>query len=498
MIATLLVAAWLTQNSDYHGYIRHDFQIAGRSALIVEPKVPKAGNPWVWRAEFFDHRPEFDLAMLMRGYRLAFIDVGNTFGCPAAMDTFGEFYRFVVNQGLGKKPILEGLSRGGLYAYQFAAKNPDKVMAIYGDAPVCDFKTWPYGQRGGKRSDSDWQELINVYGFPSESAALAYPFNPIDNLAPLAAAKIPIIHVVGDADEVVPMAENTGLLESRYKALRGVIEVIHKPGGLHHPHGLDDPTPIVKFVEKHARDTQSSPSAPLIAAPNPESRYDSAGWQGRSWLDQHRESLAIAIKVNPRVVLLGDSITQSWGDPSRHTYAAATDVWNREIAPLRAVNMGLSGDRVQNVLWRIDHGALSDMNPEFVVLHIGTNNLTSDEPDEIVKGIRKAFESIRKKSSSAQVILTGLFPVGVKADDPRRVMVRQINDKVKRLADGKTVHFLDIGPSLMNSDGSLDLAKGSSDGIHLSHGGYEIWGVALRKLIESKSKAKAIFEKRGR
>ena len=79
MIATLLVAAWLTKNSDYHGYIRHDFQIAGRSALIVEPKVPKAGNPWVLRAEFFDHRPEFDLAMLMRGYRLAFIDVGNVF-----------------------------------------------------------------------------------------------------------------------------------------------------------------------------------------------------------------------------------------------------------------------------------------------------------------------------------------------------------------------------------------------------------------------------------
>ncbi len=488
MLTMLIATALVAQVSNYHGYVRQDFQIAGRNALIVEPKTPKTGNPWVWRTEFFDHRPEFDLAMLAKGYRLAFIDVGNTFGCPSAMDTFAEFYRFAIKQGLGKKPILEGLSRGGLYAYQFAAKNPDKVMAIYGDAPVCDFKTWPYGQRGGKRSDSDWQELIKAYGFPNESAALAYSFNPVDNLAPLATAKIPIIHVVGDADEVVPMSENTGILEPRYKALGGVIEVIHKPGGLHHPHGLDDPTPIVKFVEKHARDTQRSPSAPLIPAPNPESRYDSAGWQGRSWLEQHQECLALVAQVNPKVILLGDSITQSWGDPNRNTNAAAADVWKRDMAPLRTVNMGLSGDRVQNVLWRIERGALSQSKPEFVVLHIGTNNLTSDEPDEIAKGIRKAFESIRKKSSGVQVVLMGLFPVGVKPDDPRRSMVRQINEKVKRLTDGKSVHFLDIGPSLLTPDGSLDLTKGSSDGIHLSHGGYEIWGAALRKLIELKSK----------
>ncbi len=173
--------------------------------------------------EFFDHRPELDLALLAKGYYLAHIEVGNTFGCPTAMEQCTAMYKELVKRGLSKKPVLEGFSRGGLYAYNWAVRNPDKVGAIYGDAPVCDFTTWPYGGRGGARSEDDWKALIQDYGFPNEQAALDYPFQPINNLAPLAAAHIPIIHVVGDKDTAVPMTENTGVLEPRYKALGGTI-----------------------------------------------------------------------------------------------------------------------------------------------------------------------------------------------------------------------------------------------------------------------------------
>ena len=86
----------------------------------------------------------------------------------------------------------------------------------------------------------------------TESEALAYDGNPIDNLKPLADAGIPLIHVVGDADNVVPVSENTAIIEARYKALGGEIVVISKAGVGHHPHGLTDPTPIVDFVLKHA------------------------------------------------------------------------------------------------------------------------------------------------------------------------------------------------------------------------------------------------------
>ena len=90
------------------------------------------------------------------------------------------------------------------------------------------------------------------YGFKSEAEALAYPGNPVDRLAPLAKAKVPLLHVYGDADEVVPWDENTGVIAERYRKLGGSITLIAKPGVKHHPHGLEDSTPIVDFIWEHS------------------------------------------------------------------------------------------------------------------------------------------------------------------------------------------------------------------------------------------------------
>ena len=94
--------------------------------------------------------------------------------------------------------------------------------------------------------------LVKLYGFKDEAEALAYRGNPIDILAPLAKAKVALIHVVGDADDLVPTEENAGIIETRYLALGGEYQMIHKPGIGHHPHGLDDPAPVVQFILKHA------------------------------------------------------------------------------------------------------------------------------------------------------------------------------------------------------------------------------------------------------
>jgi pimeloyl-ACP methyl ester carboxylesterase len=189
--------------------------------------------------------------LLDAGYFYAHIVVGNTFGCPKAIEQFDAFYQKLTSLGLNTKGVLIGISRGGLYAYRWAAENPGKVGAIYGDAPVCDFKSWPAGKGKGKGSPGDWKDLIADYGFKDEAEALAFTKNPIDTLAPLAAAGIPIVHVVGDIDDVVPVAENTAILEKRYRQLGGTIKVIHKPGVGHHPHGLDNPAPVVDFIIKN-------------------------------------------------------------------------------------------------------------------------------------------------------------------------------------------------------------------------------------------------------
>ncbi|MBT5381113.1 MAG: alpha/beta hydrolase, partial [Opitutae bacterium] len=96
-----------------------------------------------------------------------------------------------------------------------------------------------------------WERCKQAYGLNEEEAA-EFKGNPIDNLAPLAKAGIPLLHVVGEADTVVPVSENTNVIEKRYKKLGGKIQVIRKDGVGHHPHSLKDPKPIVDFILKAA------------------------------------------------------------------------------------------------------------------------------------------------------------------------------------------------------------------------------------------------------
>jgi len=235
--------------SDYRGFNRYDFVVDGCATIVVAPHEVAPTRPWIWRAEFFDHEPQADLALLERGFHLTFIEVNNTFGCPWAMDRWDSFYAFLTGEyGLHPKAALEGLSRGGLYCYNWAARHPERVACIYADAGVMDFKSWPGGFGAGDGNPPEWEKLLREYGFASEAEALAYTGNPVDNLAPLAQAGIPLLHVYGDADTGVPPVENVLVVQERYEKLGGRVELICKPGVGHHPHALVDPTPIVEFI----------------------------------------------------------------------------------------------------------------------------------------------------------------------------------------------------------------------------------------------------------
>jgi pimeloyl-ACP methyl ester carboxylesterase len=226
--------------SRYQGFRRYDFLHKGRAAIIVAPDSAADGLPWIWRARFFEHEPQTDLALLHKGFHLVYIDVVDLFGAPQAVAIWNDFYEFLTGRfHFCRKPVLEGLSRGGLIIYNWAIQNPDKVACLYGDAPVCDLKSWPGPER---------TEMMEAYNFRNQEEFFAYPGNPVDNLAPLAEADVPILHVVGEADQVVPVAENTDVVEERYRKLGGRMHVIRKPGVGHHPHSLTDPTPIVDFI----------------------------------------------------------------------------------------------------------------------------------------------------------------------------------------------------------------------------------------------------------
>ena len=236
------------QQSQWNGFTRVDFVLADRPCLVVFPNQAAPGRPWIWRTEFFGHEPQADVALLARGWHVAYMDAKNLYGSPKAMALFGQFYPHVVIRfGLSQRVVLEGFSRGGLYAFNFAVAHPTRVAALYLDAPVLDIRSWP----GRNRDSKEWTECLEAYGLTE--ASLAGLRGPLDRVVTVAKAGVPIIAVCGDADQTVPFAENTALLEKKYREAGGTIEVILKPGIDHHPHSLKDPTPIVDFLLKNAK-----------------------------------------------------------------------------------------------------------------------------------------------------------------------------------------------------------------------------------------------------
>lgn len=300
------------RRSDWQGFERLDFVVDGRQCLLVVPKQPADGKPWTWRTEFFGHEPQADLALLARGFHVAYMDVQNMYGAPVALNHMDKFHEHLVREyKLSPKAVLEGFSRGGLFSLNWAARNPSKVACIYNDAPVCDFKSWPGGKGKGKGSPGDWQKCLEVYGL-TEQQALEYKLNPVDNLAPLAKAKIPLLHVCGAADDVVPFDENTRVVADRYRALGGPITVIAKPGVGHHPHSLQNPFPIVAFAQQHT--LKESPEAVLMNS--------------------------------RRIVFLGDSITAAG------PYVAGFDAWlasQKLEQPPQVIDAGLPSETVSGL-----------------------------------------------------------------------------------------------------------------------------------------------------
>jgi pimeloyl-ACP methyl ester carboxylesterase len=296
------------KSSTWNGYSRMDFDVDGRACILVEPKVPAVGKPWIWRTEFFGVEPQADIALLAAGFHVAYMNVQNMYAAPVALDHMDAFYDYLTRERkLSTKPALEGFSRGGLFAFNWSARHPDRLSCIYADAPVCDLKSWPGGHRADKTA-ADWHRMLNAYGFTSDQQALDYKQNPIDNLEPVADARIPILCVCGEADDVVPINQNTRVVEQRYTQLGGPVTVIAKPFCNHHPHSLQNPTPIVNFVLSHSLGVGNLP----IKTPNTPYGYDY--FILRATLNNSR--LKFERAKTGRVVFLGGSITnmKGWRD----------------------------------------------------------------------------------------------------------------------------------------------------------------------------------------
>lgn len=216
------------------------------------------------------------------------------------------------------------------------------------------------------------------------------------------------------------------------------------------------------------------------AAWEPAPRAKEYPWMSvETWKKLHAGHLARTKKGGGDVVFLGDSITQGWG-------GAGAPVWKKRFEPLNAANYGIGGDTTREVLYRLNDGILDGIKPKAVVLMIGTNNfgLTGDTPTDVAKGVKAVVASVRKKAPDAKVLLLAIFPRDKAAGTAFRKKIAEANETIAKLADGKSVIYLDIGKKFLADDGTLP-ADVMPDALHLSEKGYDLWADAIEEPLKT-------------
>jgi lysophospholipase L1-like esterase len=207
----------------------------------------------------------------------------------------------------------------------------------------------------------------------------------------------------------------------------------------------------------------------------PEPRVQQFPWMALSkWYRMHSEDVAVAEAGEAQVVFLGDSITEGW-DPT---------VWQKRIAPLKAANFGIGGDMTQNLLWRMENGAVEKLDPQVVVIMIGVNNFLryNASPQEVFTGVKAVVEKSLHDYPNAQIVLNGIFPYEQSGKHPNREKVKQANALIKNLGDYPRVEFHDFGPSLLEENGDLS-REIMPDFLHPNAKGYAIWADALLPVV---------------
>ncbi|MBU3005459.1 platelet-activating factor acetylhydrolase IB subunit [Paraglaciecola arctica] len=203
-------------------------------------------------------------------------------------------------------------------------------------------------------------------------------------------------------------------------------------------------------------------------------------WAVEWWMPRHNEKLLVKEQMkNVDLVFLGDSITHAWEDKGKQ-------VWQQYYAKRNALNLGFSGDRTENVLWRLQNGEISGIAPKLLVLMIGTNNTghRQDKSQDTALGIKYIIELLGERLPNTKVLLLAIFPRGASADDPLRKINDGINDIIKEYADGKNIHYLDINHLFIDEDGNLSQTV-MQDLLHPNTEQYQIWAEAMEPKISA-------------
>lgn len=210
-------------------------------------------------------------------------------------------------------------------------------------------------------------------------------------------------------------------------------------------------------------------------------------WYARHHAELRLQEEYLQKNAQPDVVLIGDSITNFWHGPPEDTVQNGPSAWQSVFGGMAVVNLGFGWDRTQNVLWRLRQGEFRGLHPRWVVLLIGTNNLTgtsharANTPEEIVAAINAICDEVHQRSPETHVILMAIFPRGASPHDPLRAPIARTNELLaQRFGNNGEVTYLDIGKRFLSPDGSIS-PEIMPDGTHPSDRGYQYWADALKR-----------------
>jgi len=208
------------------------------------------------------------------------------------------------------------------------------------------------------------------------------------------------------------------------------------------------------------------------------------------WVKRHESFNEISKQGEAQLVFLGDSITQGWEKNGK-------EAWDKTWAPLKAANFGIGGDRTEHVIWRLQNGNFDGLKPKLIVLMIGTNNtghqnrpaaehggaVYMSSAEQTAEGVKMILATLGKKLPETKVLLLGIFPRGATKEDTMRKQNIATNNLIAGFADGKRVHFMDIGNTFLQPDGTLP-KEIMPDLLHLNAKGYDMWTSAIEGKVK--------------
>ena len=450
------------EKSSWEGCDRYDFQVEGRDALVVIPKQAATGKPWIWRPAFFGAFPSVDQALLKEGWHLAYYDVTHLYGSPRAVRLAKGFFDYVTKAfDLPAKATVEGFSRGGYFAFAWADAHPENVSSIYVDAPVCDITSWP-----GRHQPEFWQGFLEEWSVKDEDVDSNFIGNALNHLPRIAEAGIPIISVCGGADTGVPYDENMHKVRDAYQKMGGTVEVIVKPDCGHHPHSLEDPTPVVEFLKNHTEEYSSNQAIHLRG------NLDNS----LAAMTNHKEAT---------VAFLGGSITEmtGWKEMVKEELS-----WRFPDTKFNFIDAGISSLGSTPHAFRFEEDVLGQGIPDLLFVEAAVNDHTNFfGPEGQVRGM----EGIVRHALAVNPLMDIVFLHFIYDPFIPMLEIGEIPDVIlnhERVANHYHLNSIDLASEVSSrmQAGEFDWKK--FGGTHPAPYGHRIYANTVSKLFDSWTK----------